>query len=329
MKLQSSVLKMAGVSILMSVLMSVTQVYALTPAQELVEKMSLASKNLTYKGYFSYERGQQSSSYKIVHWVQGDTEKERLVFLDGKPLEIINDGHSLQCIHAGDIEHDIHLQQSVNANPVHVLHDSLDAVWKNYNAVIAGASRVGDRNVTRVDLQPKDQHRYPFVFFVDNETGLMMKMVVSNLQGQPLERFHFVVVDYDTVTEKDLMPQIKDFKRVNHSMASGVTDQESKKSWSLAWVPAGFEEEKTKMNNWSGEENDRQVFMFSDGLSAFSVFVEPFGDVVKGDTSTQMGSTSAVSHYAQFAGQMFLVTVVGEIPIMTAKQIALSVRPSS
>lgn len=304
------------------------QAYALTPAQELVEKMSISAKTLSYKGYFSYERGQQSASYKIIHWVSGDIEKQRLVFLDGKPSEIINDGHSLQCIHAGDV-HTPGEETAIHANPVDVLPASLDSVWENYQVEITGSTRIADRNVTRIYLNPKDNNRYAFVFFVDDESGLMLKMVILNSQGQALERFHFVMVEYNNVSESDLIPQIKDFRVVNHAVDSINDNRPSKNAWDLTWIPKGFREEKAQMNDVRGSLEGRQVYMFSDGLSAFSVFAEPFAGIVPGDTSTQMGSTSAVSHYAQFAGKMFLVTVVGEIPIMTAKQIALSMRPSS
>lgn len=302
------------------------QVYALNPAQDLVEKMSITAKNLSYKGYFTHERGQQSSSYEIVHWVQNDLEKQRLVFLDGPALEIINDGHSLKCLHAGDIEKPYALP--TDRMPVVVRNHSLLSVWENYNAEITGSSRVANRKVVRIQLDPKDQHRYPFVFYVDNETGLMLKMLVLNHQGQLLERFHFVSVDYQGVTESDLLPKIKDYKVVNHSPVINDNTSNSGKSWRPSWIPRGFEEEKAVMNNGQAAK-ERQVYMFSDGLSAFSVFVENFEGDVKSDTSTQTGSTSAMSHYTLFDGQIYLVTVVGEVPIMTARQIALSMRPSS
>ncbi len=302
------------------------QAYSLTPAQDLVVKMSRSAKTLSYKGYFSYERGKQSTSYKIVHWVHDDIEKQRLVFLDGKPFEIINDGHSVQCIHAGDVQ-DANAIHSVSANPVAVLSTSLASIWENYNVEIAGTTRIADRQVTRVQLTPKDQHRYPFVFFVDDETGLMLKMIILNSQQQPLERFHFVTVEYSGVTESDLIPQIKDYKIANHVNPLTETHNANEKVWDIKWRPKGFVQEKSKMMNWGVDVVDQQVYMFSDGLSAFSIFVEPFEGEVKGDISSQVGSTSAISHYVQFSGKMFLVTVVGEIPIMTAKQIALSMRP--
>ena len=39
---------------------------------------------------------------QVFHMVDNGLEKQRLVFLDGESLEIVNDGHSLNCIHPGE-----------------------------------------------------------------------------------------------------------------------------------------------------------------------------------------------------------------------------------
>ncbi len=300
--------------------------HALTPAQDLVEKMAESAKTLSYKGYFAYDRGWHSTSYYLVHLADKDADRQRLVFLDGAPLEIINNGHSFTCIHPGDMS--IHSNHRGDLDSFLKLNKSLNSVWKNYEAEITGESRVADRSVIRVELKPKDQHRYPFVFFVDSQTGLMLKMLVLNTKGAPLERFHYVMIDYDNITEDDLKPGIANFKSVEHM------DAESEKvggaeplSWELTWTPNGFQQEKTKMKSWYKSAHNESAYMYSDGLSAFSVFVEHTDQPAKAGTSKRMGSTSAISHYVSSGSKIFLVTVVGEIPLITAKQIAMSVRP--
>lgn len=305
---------------------------ALTPEQ-LVEKMTMSARNLSYKGLFTYERGQQASSYRIVHLADGIVEKQRLVFLDGPAMEIINNGHSLKCLHSGDadVQH-IGLMggEKLGFNPADMGEKALSSVWQNYVATHGGSARVAGRATTRIQLNPKDHHRYPFVFFVDDETGLMLKMLVLDSQGQLLERFHFVQVEIGSVTEQDLAPEISGYVEVEHSPADQAgSSSNSDSGWRLAWIPDGFRQEKTRMKPLSPQARGQQVYMYADGLSAFSVFVEPAPADALNDTSTQTGSTAAVSHVVKIRGGRFLVTVVGEIPIMTAKQIALSVEPSS
>lgn len=300
--------------------------HALTPAQKLVEKMSERAKTLSYKGYFAYDRGQSSSSYYLVHLANKDADKQRLVFLDGAPLEIINNGHSFTCIHPGDIG--MHSNHGGDVDSFLKLNKSLASVWKNYDAEVTGENRVADRNVMRVELTPKDSHRYPFVFFIDSQTGLMLKMLILDHKGRPLERFHYVMIDYENVTENDLKPGIKNYSSVKHSETDHrISNKSETIPWKLTWIPSGFERDRTSMESWHKTEHNESSYMFSDGLSAFSVFVEQTDQVAKSGTSKRMGSTSAISHYITAGSKVYLVTVIGEIPLIAAKQIAMSVRP--
>lgn len=291
-------------------------------AQELVEKMSASAKSLNYEGYFTFERDGRSSSFFIAHQVKSDTEHQRLVFMDGMPREIISDGHSFQCLHPGDkkssaiVSNGLDLVLGFNKPPAEI--------WQYYDAVIKGEERVAGRETTRIFMKPLDQHRYPHVFNVDNETGLMVKMLVLDQRGKPLERFHFVSLTFDDVSEKDLAPGIDHYVVVEHDAEKVETDSKQKK-WQLAWIPAGFEAESVVMKAWNPKRHE-EAFMYSDGLAAFSVFIEPSDSSSQVTESTQIGSTSAVSHYFSSSDEAYVVTVIGEIPMITARQIASAVR---
>ena len=66
--------------------------------------------------------------------------------------------------------------------------------------------------------------------------------------------------------------------------------------------------------------------MYDDGLTRFSVFLEPLNGATVTDTRTQLGPTVAVSRRLTTAQGDMMVTVVGEIPVGTAERIALSMR---
>lgn len=299
------------------------------PAQQLIEQMAQSAHKLDYQGYFIYERGMQSTSYQIVHQVRDEQEKQRLVFLDGEPFEVINDGHSFQCIHPG------------SSNVQRIEHKGLDAwlklqkplanIWHYYQADVLGKSRIAGRPVTQIQLQPRDQHRYPFIFYVDDETGMMLKMLMLDQKGKLLERFRYVKIDYGEVADSALEPQIQNYQVADHSTETAASTQLQAQlpAWQLAWVPDGFQQEHNQMQLWLQDEHEHQhqALMYSDGLSAFSVFIEPVAQAGQG-TSKRIGSTAIVSQYIKVSGQVFLVTVIGEIPPMTAQQIAISVRPA-
>ena len=68
----------------------------------------------------------------------------------------------------------------------------------------------------------------------------------------------------------------------------------------------------------------RNSKMYSDGLSAFSVFVAPDVDMSK-SLSVQSGATLAYSIVKRDAEGSYSITVVGEIPMVAVKGIAMSV----
>ncbi|NRB37500.1 MAG: MucB/RseB C-terminal domain-containing protein [Pseudomonadales bacterium] len=293
-------------------------------AQQLIEKMSVSARTQDFKGYFTFERGRQSTSYFVAHKVKDDKQHQRIVFMDGQPMEIIKDGHSFQCLHPGG--------KNIEAAHGHLgslgnLNKSKAKLWAYYTAETLGEQRVAGRETTKILLKPQDQHRYPFVFNVDNVSGLMVKMVVLDTHGAPMERFHFVNLELGNVSEKDLAPGIKDYRVVEHGAAVDVHDSARVDTdhWQLAWLPGGFEQETTAMKPWNAALENK-AFMYSDGLSAFSVFIEESSSENQASISKQLGSTAAISHYMQADGKVYLITVVGEIPVMTAKQIASAVR---
>ena len=55
-----------------------------------------------------------------------------------------------------------------------------------------GQLRVANRKASMVLVNPKDEHRLPYVLAVDNETNLLLMSVLLDLSGNPLERFQFV-----------------------------------------------------------------------------------------------------------------------------------------
>jgi sigma-E factor negative regulatory protein RseB len=68
--------------------------------------------------------------------------------------------------------------------------------------------------------------------------------------------------------------------------------------------------------------------MYSDGLAAFSVFVEGMPDSGAASMVSRNGATVAVTHMIRdHQDEPHLVTLVGEIPTPTAQRIARSVAP--
>lgn len=67
-------------------------------AQQLINEMSRASKELNYDGIFVYQRDGRMETMRLIHKADTNGEHERMVSLTGQAREVIRDGKSVTCI---------------------------------------------------------------------------------------------------------------------------------------------------------------------------------------------------------------------------------------
>ena len=97
--------------------------------------------------------------------------------------------------------------------------------------------------------------------------------------------------------------------------------------WQADWLPQGFTLSSSHTRRTMGEDKLVNTLMFSDGLAAFSVFIEDMPPAGAADMVSRNGATVAVTHLTEGpnAGP-HLITLVGELPTATAERIAQSIR---
>jgi sigma-E factor negative regulatory protein RseB len=96
----------------------------------------------------------------------------------------------------------------------------------------------------------------------------------------------------------------------------------------VAWLPDGFAVAARDVYRTPASDNSVNTLMYSDGLAAFSVFVEEMPKNGAARMVSRQGATVAVTRVAHGpAGTTpYLITVVGEVPVATAQKVAESVR---
>ena len=288
-------------------------------AQDWLIRLGQAEQQQSFHGTFVYERNGSFSTHNIWHRVQNGQIRERLLQLDGSAQEVVRvDGHT-QCV-SGTLIAGLGDSPNSAARP---LDPQKLKNW--YDLAVIGKSRVAGREAVIVSLTPRDQHRYGFELHLDKETGLPLKSLLLNDNGQLLERFQFTRLETSEVpSDKDLQAA-SDCKPVNleGDKASAV---KTGQVWRSDWLPPGFE--LTSSSSHKDPETKTQVnsLLYDDGLARFSVFLEPLNGATVTDTRTQLGPTVAVSRRLTTPQGEVMVTVVGEIPIGTAERIALSIR---
>lgn len=286
-------------------------------ASEWLARLAQAEQRQSYQGSFIYERNGSFSTHDVWQRVDHGIISERLLQLDGQSQEIVRIDGKVQCVSGAFV--------GTSGAPVNSASRTLDPLklmsW--YDLSVTGKSRVAGRQAVVITLSPRDQHRYGFDLHLDRDTGLPLRSLMVNDKGQLLERFQMTRLDTDHVpNERDLQASSA-CKPVSPTVSSSVP---AVVGWRSDWLPPGFELINSSTRREGDQRSPVSSLMFDDGLSRFSVFVEPVKEDSGTDTRTQLGPTAAVSRHLVTPKGNILVTVVGEIPLGTAERVALSMR---
>ncbi|WP_248802629.1 MucB/RseB C-terminal domain-containing protein [Pseudomonas sp. MWU13-2100] len=292
-------------------------------AQDWLNRLGQAEQQQSFQGTFVYERNGSFSTHGIWHLVRDGKVRERLVQLDGSAQEVVRvDGHT-QCVSGALVAG---LGDMPDARTRSLDPQTLKT-W--YDIAVIGKSRVAGRPAVVVSLTPRDQHRYGFELHLDRETGLPLKSLLLNDKGQLLERFQFTELNTAQPPEErqvqpsaECKPVVLLANQAQPKAQGAVTPQ----LWHSDWLPPGFELVSSTARVDPATKVEVSSLMYDDGLSRFSVFLEPLNGASVTDARAQLGPTVAVSRRLTTPGGDIMVTVVGEIPIGTAERIALSMR---
>lgn len=301
-----------------------------TEAQWL-EVMNRAFTELDYRGVFSFYDGDDLTTMQIVHAVREGVQRERLVHLDGEVREIIRDGDQVACIvQPGDEL--LELESSIPAGPfARAFTRQFDDLGEHYVVTISGTDRIAARPAMRIAIEARDEDRFGYRLWLDQENGLLLRSEMVDEDGQRLEIFQFSVIDFDSpIRDEDLFPPNDDDAKVSHFTLdeNEPVHTPQARNWEASWVPEGFSMSGFNVRHTPSSLKPVATLMYSDGVAAFSVFIEDMPDAGAGNIVSRNGGTVAVSYIVKGPAEAdHLVTVVGEVPTRTARRVARSVRP--
>ena len=300
--------------------------YAANPAQhvQVDDEISPAGDNVvTLRS--GYRATTELATFRVVHMVIDDVERERIVHLNGPVREILRTGDEVAyMLRPGDELLD--LEGAIpNSDYPRAFARRFEDIADHYDVTASDGDRVAGRAAIRVHVAPRDADRLGYRLWLDEETGLLLCSELRDPSRAYLEIFQFTSLQVgDDVDAKDL-EAATDGPLVRHVAPATATDTRAEPTWQAGWVPAGFELTSANIDHRSDDARDVSMLTFSDGMTAFSVFVEAMPEVGAGRVVSRSGATVALTHLAASEGGDHLVTVVGEVPVGTARRIAASV----
>lgn len=288
----------------------------------LLRKMANASRHLNYSGTFVYQQPTKSETSRIVHYVNSaGGEFEKLEVLDGPAREVIRSNDQLTC-YLPQSKTVIIEQRDARQLPV-LLPERMTDMLENYTVRKAETDRVAGYDCHVIMLEPKDNMRYGRSFCAEVNSALPLRSRTLNEKGEVVESFAFTQLvigggfNRDKVKSKYAL-QSRHW-HIDRS-ALNVSEKVADTGWVLKNQPPGFKKVTEMKRSIAGRAGAVSHIVFSDGLAAVSVFIEPMPKERPMQTLVHQG---AVNIYTRsYADHM--VTVLGEAPPATIMQIANS-----
>ncbi|WP_111640183.1 MucB/RseB C-terminal domain-containing protein [Marinomonas shanghaiensis] len=282
-------------------------------ALHLLRSMTQSFSTLSYDGVFVHSEATNMNSMRVRHDLMGGVEYESLVDLDGDKIEVLRIDDKIISVYPNAL---VANTRAPLVPPFKRFKDvESERLIKGYDMIVGEhTSRIAGRNVVAVKLVPKDQYRYGHEFWLDKENHFLLKHDMMKTDGELLERIQFTSVNFaPDLKDKDFVPK-------EGSYAEPVVESQPrrvKNLWQFDWLPDGFSlvwPEARSLNHGTS------MLLLSDGMATVSIFVEPTMKA-KSMSIISMGATIAGERSIKVKDQLYLLTMVGEVPEPTIEKL--------
>lgn len=291
-------------------------------AQELINKMTQAARSRNYEGVFIYRYGKSMDTMRIIHKADNGGERQRLVSLTGSAREVIRNDESVTCIFPDDRA--VMVEKNRSRKLVFQLPELIESVSRFYTFSTSGQDRIAGRESWTVNIVPRDQYRYGYRFWIDQDSNLLLKSELRGRDGSVLEQILFTQLEIrDDISDSLLEPALtgKDYTWYK----SDVNEEPSnpgKKGWRVAWVPDGFNMQTHHSQTMPMSKELVEHIIYTDGIAIVSIFIEKMdNDASETIGSLKRGGMSTFTRHERG----FQITAVGEVPHSTVERMAKSV----
>ncbi len=278
-------------------------------ALQWLDRMTRSVDEISYHGVVTLQRrGEDMQVMQISSRVNDESSSERLTQLTGQGVEVRRLEHPLHCVHPG---HRLLLRETRGQDEC--------GLAGQYRFRMSEGTRVAGRSSMRLEVMPRDMYRFGYILELDHHTGLLLRSETIGLDHSILEKFQFADLAYDE--GRTSSADISLVHRASHP-GPGETGAPHSLSggWLVRWLPRGFVPT-------DDVPADAARKTYTDGLAVFSVFIEELDRAIRpGEGLERAGSTTVYTRGIDLANTPLLVTVVGEIPVNTARMIADSVQ---
>ncbi len=289
---------------------------------EWLMRMQEASRERSYVGTFVVSSsGGALSSARIWHAGHPTQQIEKVEVLTGAPRSTYRRNDEVFTFLPDDRVVRAEKREAMGLFP-NLLRSTDTSIPEFYTARRTGAERVAGFDADVVQLAPKDHLRFGYRVWSEKRSGLVVKLQTLDDHGRVLEQAAFSELQLDVPVRADKIARMMQPPagwRVERALA--VKTDAASEGWMLKAAVPGFK----PMNCYKrpagagGVADGGLQWIFSDGLAAVSLFIEPYDR----DRHQQEGlmASGATQTLTRRMDEWWL-TAVGEVPAQTLKAFA-------
>ena len=295
--------------------------YPSDSAEAWLSKMATAIKNLNYNiSFVLLKPGVDSQPYLWRHGVGPDgIEMEQLDLLNGPGRTVLRIGDKVSYFEPDFPPYSLR-SSTINGPFPSEFFQYPQMLRDSYDFVMVGRSRVSGRPAQHIRVVSKDKSRFGLNVWLDQETGLLLKMNMVDLKGEFLEQIQVTAID--VTEEADPF-----FAKIEQAMLPDVLNMRPntslKPKWRINYLPVGMRQVKLDVHRLPLTGETVEYIMLSDGLVDVSIYIQ--------DVSLQSPSQNVLLRHesdtllTRRQGTVD-VTVVGKLPPQTANSIVTSIK---
>lgn len=290
-------------------------------AMSLLRRIYQATEKLSYTGTFVYQQGDRSETSRISRVTGGPGgDVERVEVLDGMPREIVRTRDTVRCYLPDSQTVKVERRTDPRAFPG-MLPEQISELARSYSISRSETARIAGYDCMSVTLTPRDDLRYGYKLWADTASGMLLRARTFNRKGETIEQFSFTQLAIGNVP--------RDLARTRHQARNWRVEDAAVTPANLAqsgWVVGsdlpGFRKI-VEVTRKLGESRPVGQVVYSDGMAALSVFIEPMA----GRTESVRPGLSSLGAFHIYTREVanHVVTVVGEAPATSVQRVANTV----
>ncbi|MBS0321091.1 MAG: MucB/RseB C-terminal domain-containing protein [Proteobacteria bacterium] len=290
-------------------------------ATQWLARVSEAARTQNYVGTIVYQHNGRVETSRLAHIADNGQEFERMTSLDGPAREVVRSDTEVRCYYPDAKVLRIEPRTFRNVFPS-LTPEQQSVLAQFYDFQKGEQARVAGYEAQAYVFVPKDGLRYGHKFWADTKTGLLLKARVIGDNGDVVEQFGFMDVTIGGPVDRALVQPTWPVTPPDWKVREGAGETTSHPTgFTVTRLPPGFVKIMEGYRTLRGKPEPVAHLVFSDGLVAVSVFVEP---AATAPAHAGFGQQGGVNIYSVRLDDN-LVTALGEVPAVTVRQIANAV----